>query len=114
MCAGPIAWRSAIPLVSRRRQRLMRKCEVGLHPLPHFIQMIAVLEETAVVIPVLTALELPFEVIVAGRAVLVARGLAAMFDNFLHPPFLGLRRGVDRLITVASRIVDTGRDMIAL
>jgi hypothetical protein len=57
--------------------------------------VVAVLKEAAVIVAVLTALELTFEVIVAGGAFLVAIGLAAMLDDFLYPPFFGFRGRID-------------------
>src|ERR1700722_2921171 len=76
--------------------------------------MIAGLEEAAVLIAVLTPLELTFEVVIAGRAFLIAISLAAMPDDFVHPPFLGLRRRVDRLDAVAARVLDARCYVIAL
>ena len=62
--------------------------EVILHPRMHVRQVSAILEKAAVVVAILTALELALEVVVAGRAFLIASGLAAMPDHFLHPPLL--------------------------
>src|SRR5689334_13749777 len=76
--------------------------------------MTAVLKETTIVIAVLTALKLALEIVIARRAFLVEVGLAAMLDDFLHPPFFGLRGHVERLITVTPYIVDAVRDVLAL
>ena len=88
--------------------------EMILHPGVHLRQVLAVLEEAAVVVAVLTALELTFEVVIARRTLLIEAGLAAMFDDFLHPPFLGLRIRVEGLIAVAAGVVDARGDVIAL
>src|SRR5580698_8143396 len=85
-----------------------------IHPCANLFQMIAVLEETAIVVAILAALELTFEIIVAGRTLLIEAGLAAMFDDLLHPPFLGLRGRIQRLVAVTAHMVDASSDVLAL
>src|SRR6202022_3336960 len=93
---------------------LLREHEVLGHPRLHVRQEIAVLEEPAVVVAVLPALRLALEVVVAGRAFLIAAGLAAMPDDFLHPPLLRVGSGIDRLIAIAANVIDARRDMVSL
>src|ERR1700722_4528373 len=88
--------------------------EVVFQALLYVGQMFAVLEEAAVIVAVLTAVGFTLKVVIAGRTFLIAGGLAAMLDDFLHPPFLGLRSRVDGLVIVAAGVTDTGGDVIAL
>jgi hypothetical protein len=53
--------------------------------------MVAVLKEPAVVVTILAALKFAFEVVIARRTLLIEVGFAPMFDDFLDPPFFGLR-----------------------
>src|SRR5215467_10997213 len=93
---GPLALRKPPPRL------LLGEDEVLPHVGAHRIEMLAVGVEATVVVAVLTTLKLAFEVIVPGSAILVAGGLAAMCDDFLHPPFLGLRGDVDCVMAVAA------------
>jgi hypothetical protein len=68
---------------------------VLIHPRLHLSQVVTVLKEAAIVVAVLAALELTFEIVVAGGAFLVTIGLAAMVDNFLYPPLLGFGSRID-------------------
>src|ERR1700730_14494943 len=81
----------ASPRCQPRDSLLLCETEVLFHPRLHFSQVVTVLKEAAVVVAVLTALELTFEVVVAGSAFLVAISLASMLDDFLYPPFFGFR-----------------------
>src|SRR5581483_1873334 len=92
----------------------MGEHEMPLHRGAHLLEVAAVLIEAAVVVAVLAALELALEVVVAGGAILVAGGLAAMLDDLLHPPFLGFRPRIQRRIAVAPGVVDAGGNMVAL
>src|SRR5438045_1600859 len=87
---------------------------MALHLRLHFLHMPAVLVEAAVIISVLPPLELTLEVVIARRAVLIARGLPPMRDYFLHPPFLRFRLHIDGSVAVAPRISDARRDVISL
>src|SRR5437016_700533 len=78
-----------VKLVSRPYCLLLRKGEELCHLRPRLTHVRKVLAEAAVVAPILPAIELALEVVVARRALLVARSLAAMLDHFLHPPLLG-------------------------
>src|SRR5208282_6566418 len=88
--------------------------EVLVHSRLHLIKVATVLEEAAVVVAVLPALELALKVVVAWGAFLVTTGLTAMFDNLLHPPLFGLPGRIDGLKAIAARVVDARGDVIAL
>ena len=45
---------------------------------------------------------------------MVAGGLAAVLDDFLYPPLLGLCGGIHGLVAMAARVVDARGDVIAL
>ena len=83
-----------------------------VHLLPGVLHKSHIAVETTVVVPVLPAVGLALEVVVAGRTVPVAAGLAPVLDDFLDPPLLGLGRRVYRPIAVAADMVDAGRDMV--
>src|SRR5215469_15373088 len=73
-----------------------------------------VLEEATVVVAVLAAVELALEVVIAGRAVGVAAGLAAVGDHLLHPPLLGLGLHVDLVRAALPGELDALGDVVAL
>src|SRR5215207_11188984 len=86
--------------------------EVGVHLGLDAGDVVAVGGEATVVVAVLAPVELALEVVVAGRALGVAVGLAAVGDDLLDPRFLGLRRRVDRLVAVRPDVVDAVGDVI--
>jgi len=68
-------------------------CSFSLENTKMFWQCVAdglhvgvVLEEAAVVVAVLAAVEFALEIVIARSAVLVAAGLAAMGDHLVDPP----------------------------
>src|SRR5439155_11176791 len=103
-CPDPKAFTSQCALClpvgrgSRTHCLLLREDEVLFHLRPHLTQVGKVLAEAAVVVAVLPAIGLALEVVVARCAVLVAGGLAAVLDDFLHPPLLGLCGAFDGLV----------------
>ena len=84
------------------------------HLLAGCLHEVHVAVEPAVVVPVLAAVELALEVVIAGRTVPVPAGLSPMLDDLLDPPLFCLGSRVYRPIAVAADIVDAGRDVIAL
>src|SRR5581483_6834237 len=88
--------------------------DVLLHLRPHLVHVAAILGKGAIVVAVLAAIEFTFEIVITGRAIVIAIGLAAVTDYLLHPPLLGFRRDVNRLVAVLPRVIDTGGDMVAL
>src|SRR3977135_1454179 len=102
------------PAKSKSGSLLPRKREVLLQLRSYIFHTRAVLIEATVVVAVLPALEFALEIVVAGRAVLIAVGLAAMLDDFLYPPFLCFRGRINRLIALAPRVIDACCNMVAL
>src|SRR5579871_2695498 len=106
--------RARNPACQSPRALFFREVEVLLRVGANLIEVFAVSVKAAVVVTVLTPLELTLEVIVARSAVLVSSGLAAMVDDFLHPPLLSLRCDIYSLIAIAPRMIDARGDVIAL
>src|SRR5580693_8400034 len=73
------------PQPSGQRHLSLRKDEVLVQFAADRLHVCKILQEPAVVIAVLPPVELALEIVIAGRAVLVAAGLAAMLDHLLHP-----------------------------
>ena len=73
-----------------------------------------VLVEPAIVVAVLAAIAFTLEIIIAGRAILVSGGLAAMADYLVHPPLFRLRGRIDRLKVMLADVLDTFRDVLPL
>ena len=67
-----------------------------------------------VVITVLTAIKFTLKIIVTRRAFFITSGRTSKFNHFLNPPLLSICRGVDRLNTMFTRIVQACGDMFAL
>ena len=84
------------------------------HLRAHLTHVSKILAEAAVVVAVLPTIGLTLEIVVTRSAVLVAGGLAAVRDDFLYPPLLGLCGDIYRLVAVAARVVDARGDVIAL
>ena len=84
------------------------------HLRPHLTHVGKVPAEAAVVVAVLPAIGLALEVVVARGAVVVAGGLAAVLDDFLHPPLLGLWGDIHGLVAMAARVIDARGDVVAL
>src|SRR5690242_10299635 len=93
------------PLLIRSRARQLSAEAIMLrHVLLQVGHVLVVLQEAAVVVAVLLALVLALEVVVAGRALLVAVGAGAVLDHFADPPLFGLILGVDRGVTVIAHV----------
>src|SRR5713101_7050901 len=107
-------WEEAGALTSRTHRLLLREDEVLFHLRPHLTHVGKVLAEAAVVVAVLPAIGLALEVVVARGALLVAGGLAAVRDDFLHPPLLRLGGGIQGLIAMAASVIDARGDVVAL
>ena len=93
---------------------LLSEDEIVFHLRPDAFHVSAVAIEAAIVVAVLAALELALEIVVTRCAVLIAGGLAAMSDDFLHPPLFRVRTRINRLIAVAAHVIDARGDVVAL
>ena len=75
-----------------------------LHVLLDEAHVLVILQEGAVVVAVLPALILALEIVVAGRALLVAVGAAAVLDHLVDPPLFGVGRGIDERVALAADV----------
>ena len=76
--------------------------------------MCKVLAEATVVIAILTAIALSFEVVVARCAFGITPGFTSMLNDLLHPPILGLLGWLQALVALIPYMTDTGCDVIPL
>lgn len=88
--------------------------ETFVHVRARVAHVLEVFYEAAIVVAVLAAVELALEIIIARGAFLIAAGLAAVLDDFLHPPLLRLGSGVHGGVAMAAAIIDAGGDVVAL
>ena len=85
--------------------RFLFETEMPSHIAFHLRHVGKILREATVVVAVLAAVRLAFEIIISRRAFAISVGLAAMPDHLIHPPLFGFCRGIDGGVAVLADVL---------